>query len=172
MSDDPSTSATFSMPVPEAAHLALEPFVGTFRTEVKMWMGPGDPMVVGGTMVNSWVVGGLYLGQDYEGDASDGDFPNFQGKGFWGYNTVQKRYEGFWIDSASTIMQVELGQVDATGKVWEMFSESVSSATGEDMKKRTVITLIDDDHHRMEMYVTLADGQEMKSMEINYSRID
>ena len=26
-------------------HRKLEPFVGTFKAEVKMWMGPGDPMV-------------------------------------------------------------------------------------------------------------------------------
>ena len=37
------------------------------------------------------------------------------------------------------------------------------------MKKRSVVTLVDDDHHRMEMYFDTGEG-EIKSMEIDYER--
>lgn len=152
------------------AHKKLEPFVGTFKAEVKMWMGPGDPMVTTGTMVNSMDLGGRYLRQEYQGDESEGPFPNFAGRGFWGYNTVANKYEGFWIDSASTFMQTEAGDVDAAGRVWTMVGEFLNPQTKQPMKKRSVISVQDRDHHSLEMYFAGPDGNEVKSMEIQYQR--
>lgn len=160
----------FAMPQPGDEHVRIQPFEGTFRAEVKLWMGPGDPMISTGTITNTWQIGGLYLHQDYVGDANDGPFPGFVGKGYWGYNTTSKQYEGFWIDNASTTMQTETGDVDADGKVWTMTSDVVCPQTGQPMKKRSVITLIDNDHNRIEMFFTGSDGNEMKAMEINYTR--
>ena len=53
-------------------------------------MGPGDPMVTTGVMENTLALGGRFLRQDYTGDPSDGPFSNFEGRGYWGYNTVTK----------------------------------------------------------------------------------
>lgn len=158
------------MPRPGLEHHNLKPFAGTFQSEVKLWMGPGDPMVSTGTMVSSWHLGGLYLHQDFQGDPSEGPFPDFAGKGYWGYNTTLKQYEGFWIDNASTIMQTETGTLDDSGKVWTMTSQVPCAQTGEIMKKRSVITLIDKNQNKIEMYITGADGNEMKCMEISYRR--
>ncbi|MHC4416384.1 MAG: DUF1579 domain-containing protein [Planctomycetota bacterium] len=153
------------------AHKKFEPFVGTFRANVKMWMGPGDPHVSTGMMINTMDLGGRYLQQRYKGDAADGPFPNFEGRGYWGFNTVSGRYEGFWIDSASTFMQTEAGDVDASGKVWTMIGEVTDPQSGRPMKKKSVITLKDDDHHLHEMFFTGSEGQEWcKAMEIAYTR--
>ena len=172
MSDATKTeNQEFTMPAAGPEHKKIQPFEGTFKSEVKMWMGPGDPMISTGTITNSWKLGGLYLHQDYVGDAVEGPFPSFAGQGYWGYNTGTKKYEGFWIDNASTMMQTESGDVDADGKVWTMHSEVTCPQTGVPMKKRSVITLIDDDHNKIEMYFTPEDGNEMKAMEINYTRV-
>ncbi len=152
-----------------AEHERLKPFEGTFRAEVRMWMGPGDPMVSTGTMKNQLVLGGRFLRHHYDGDPSDGPFPEFKGEGYFGYNTIDGRWEGMWIDNASTMMQTETGQVDAAGTTWEMHSEMTDPSSGHSMKKRSVITLKDDDHHSMEMYFETPQG-EMKCMEIQYSR--
>lgn len=159
------------MPQPGDEHARIKPFEGTFDSEVKMWMGPGDPMVSTGKITNTWDVNGLYLHQDYHGDETEGPFPSFEGKGYWGFNTTTQQYEGFWIDNASTHMQMEHGKVDAGGKVWEMHSEVTCPQTGQQMKKRSLITLIDEDHNKIEMFFTGADGNEMKAMEIIYSRV-
>lgn len=151
------------------AHKKLETFVGSFTAEVKLWMGPGEPMVSTGVMENALDLGGRFLRQTYTGDPGDGPFPDFAGRGFWGYNTVTKKYEGFWIDTASTFMQNETGDVDASGKVWTMLGEMTDPKSGQPMKKRSVITLQDNDHHRMEMFFTTPQG-EFKGMEISYSR--
>ena len=67
-------------------------------------------------------------------------------------------------------MQMETGDVDETGKVWTMHSNVTCPQTGQQLVKRSVITLIDNDHHRMESFFVGDDGNEMKAMEINYER--
>ena len=160
----------YQMPQPGAEHQLLKPFEGTFAAEVKIWMGPGDPAVSTGTMVNSFQLGGLYLHQTYTGDSSEGPFPSFLGQGYWGYNTTTKKYQGLWIDNASTTMQLEHGQVDSTGRVWEMVSECIAPGSNQPMKKRSVITVVDDDHHTMVTFMEFPGQPEMKSMEISYER--
>lgn len=169
MSDDPM-AAMQEMAAPTADHERLTPFVGTFKAEVKIWMGPGEPTVSTGTMTNTWALGGRFLHQDYKGDPSPGPdpFPGFEGHGYWGFNKNTQRYEGFWIDTASTVMQHESGTVDETGKVWTMTGEIVGS-DGETTTKRSVITLVDNDQHGIEMYFIKSD-HEFKGMEIQYTR--
>lgn len=152
------------------AHKKFDPFVGTFAAEIKIWMGPGDPHVSTGVMTNVLDLGGRFLKQTYQGDQTDGPFANFQGRGFWGYNTGTKKYEGFWIDTASTLMQNETGDVDPSGKVWTMVGQMTDPTSGRPMQKRSVITLQDNDHHKMEMYFPGPDGKESKGMEITYVR--
>ncbi|MCZ6697550.1 MAG: DUF1579 domain-containing protein [Planctomycetota bacterium] len=171
MTEQSSTAAECTqMGALDDAHKNFEPFVGTFRAEVKMWMGPGEPFVSTGAMTNTFDLGGRFLRQEYKGDKNDGPFPDFEGRGFWGYNTVTKKYEGFWIDTASTFMQHETGDLDASGKAWTMVGECTNPQTGQPMQKRSVITLQDNDHHSMAMYFPGPDGQEVKGMEINYTR--
>ena len=96
-----------ALAAPTEEHTQLEAFVGKFAAEVKIWMGPGEPMVTTGVMTNSMDLGGRFLWQTYQGDAVEGPFPSFAGRGYWGYNKTDKRWEGFWIDTGSTVMQVE-----------------------------------------------------------------
>ncbi len=154
---------------PGEMHKKLEPFVGTFKATVKMWMGPGEPSESKGAMVNEWDLGGRYVKQTYSTEGDDGPFGDFAGRGFWGYNTVTNEYEGIWMDTACTMMQSDKGQVDAAGKVWTMQGAFANPETGQPMNKRTVITLKDKDHHTMEMYFQTPQG-EFKTMEIQYSR--
>ncbi len=165
-----STEQMGGPPKPGPQHALLAPFVGTFRAVVKIWMGPGDPMVSTGIMVNSFQVDGLYLHQDYTGDPSDGPFPRFVGRGYWGFNPVTGKFEGFWIDNASSIMQLEYGDVDDAGKVWTMSSTVQNPQTGDMMTKKSVIQIIDNDHHSMETYFPAPEGSEVKGMEIQYER--
>lgn len=159
-----------AMSEPVEAHRKLEPFVGTFKAEVTIWMGPGEPMVSTGTMTNTWELGGRFLHQSYAGDPDDGPFPDFQGRGYWGYNTGTNQYEGFWIDSAGTMMQHDAGSVDAGGNVWTMTGSMYNPQVNGQMTKKSVITLRDRDHHSMEMFMTGPDGKECKVMEIQYTR--
>lgn len=169
MSADPM-AAMQEMAAPGPEHERLKPFLGTFSATVRIWTGPGDPMVSTGSMTNTLELGGRFVKQDYKGDPTPDPtpFPNFEGKGYWGFNKHTQKYEGFWIDSASTVMQHEAGTVDESGKVWAMTGEIVGP-DGEATTKRSVITLVDDDHHRMEMFFTKGD-REFMGMDIQYTR--
>ncbi|MFQ5526088.1 MAG: DUF1579 domain-containing protein [Thermoanaerobaculia bacterium] len=170
MSDPNAEMEAFAaMAATTPEHDKLKPFEGTFKSEVKIWMRPGEPAVSTGTMVNEFDLDGRFLRQTYTGDPNEGPFPSFEGRGYWGYNNVTKKFEGFWIDNASTIMQSEAGEVDDSGKVWTMLGEMPNPQTGGSMKKRSVIRLEDDDHHTMEMFFDAGEG-EVKSMEISYER--
>ncbi len=158
------------MAAPTSAHEKLKPFEGTFRADVKIWMGPGEPMASTGTMTSSFDLGGRVLHQCYTGDPSEGSFPDFEGRGYWGFNKATGKYEGFWIDTASTIMQTETGDVNESGAVWTMTGSMPCQQTGGTKKKKSVITLKDNDHHSLEMYFEGPDGKEVKGMEIHYTR--
>ncbi|RME41619.1 MAG: DUF1579 domain-containing protein [Planctomycetota bacterium] len=151
-------------------HRRFEPFVGTFKARVRIWTGPGEPHVSTGVMTNTLDLGGRYLKQVYRGDAANGPFPGFEGRGFWGYNPVEQRYEGFWIDNASCVMQIDRGEVDASGTVWTMIGEMSDPQSGGTIRKRSVITLQDRNRHTMEMYIKPPQGDEFKVMEIRYER--
>ncbi len=152
-------------------HKRLQPFIGTFRAVVRLWMGPGEPLVSTGVMRNEWDLGGLYLRHTYKGDPNEGPFPDFEGRGYWSYNPATDQYEGFWIDNAACVMQTEQGRVDETGRVWTMRGETPNPQDGsKTIRKRTVVTLLDDDHHTMETYFESPQG-EFKGMEIQYERI-
>lgn len=166
MSEETQDAAAAMAPGPQ--HDRFKPFLGTFRAQVKVWMGGGEPMVSTGTMVNTLELGGRYVRQEYTGDPVEGPFGDFEGHGFWGYNGVTQEYEGFWVDNASTIMQFETGTVDESGRIWTMTSEMADPGGGR-MARRSVITLEDEDHHSMESFF-IREGQEFKGMEIRYTR--
>lgn len=166
----PETFDWHSAGQPEAHHELLKPFEGTFKAEVKMWCGPGEPQQMTGITRNRFVLDGRFLEQHYDGDAS-GDFGAYVGRGYWGYNRVTRQYEGMWIDNMSTPMMFEAGDVDAAGKVWTMAGTYDDPATGERRNKKSVIRLVSNDHNVMEMYMVDASGNEMKTMEIHYRRV-
>lgn len=160
----------FKLPAPGPEHELLKPFEGTFTAKVTMWMGPGEPTVSSGKIVNSFQLGGLYLHQSYQGDPNDGPFPSFEGQGFWGFNSTSRNFEGFWIDNVSTAMQMETGTVDETGKVFEMKSEFMMPGSDIKMKKRTLFTVHSNDHNTMESFVTPPNAPEVRNMMIEYQR--
>ena len=164
------TGECTSMQGPDEHHERLAPFVGTFKAVVKMWMGPGEPLASTGVMTNTMALDGRFLQQVYEGDPGESPFPDFQGRGYWGYNHLTSKYEGFWIDTASTIMQTDTGDVDESGTVWTMIGSMPGKQPGTTTKKKSVITLKDHDHHSIVMYFEGPDGGEFKGMEIQYTR--
>jgi len=167
MSNQQEMECAPSTPVEQHKH--FKQFVGTWKAEVSMWMGPGDPLVSTGTMVNDLDLDGRYLKQTYKGDAIDGPFPNFEGRGFWGFNDVTGKFEGLWIDNASNQMATEQGDYDAASKSWTMLGE-MSMPGGAKCAKRSVIKVLSDNEHTMEMFFTGPDGKESKGMHIKYVR--
>jgi Protein of unknown function (DUF1579) len=146
----------------------LEPLVGTFDARVRTWMDPSKPPDdTAGTSVNAWVLGDRWVQTKYEGVFLG---ETFNGIGFTGYDNVTKKYQGSWMDTASTSMMLSTGTMDAAGKVLTMKATTSDPATGKVTTADEKLTITDNDHHTLEMWGKTPDGKTFKMMEIQYTR--
>jgi hypothetical protein len=153
---------------PGEPHKKLEPMVGTFDTNVKMWMDPSKPPEEStGKTENRWVLGNRFVQQSYEGTFMG---QPFSGMGYQGYDNITKKYTGTWMDSAGTAMMNSTGTADASGKVMTFTSMMNDPMTGKACKITTKMTFSDNDHHMMEMWGPDPSGKVYKMMEITYIR--
>jgi Protein of unknown function (DUF1579) len=146
----------------------LEPLVGTFDAKVRTWMDPARPPDdTVGTSVNSWVLGDRWVQSKYEGVFLG---ETFTGIGYTGYDNVSKKYQGSWMDTASTGMMLSTGTIDSAGKVLTFKATMSDPATGKPSGAEEKITITDNDHHMLEMWSKTPDGKTFKMMEIQYTR--
>src|SRR5262249_52979692 len=77
MSEDQMMAEMMKLATPGPYHEMLKKFAGSWKTETKMWMGPGEPQVSEGTAEASMILGGRFLKQEAKG--------NFMGQPFEGF---------------------------------------------------------------------------------------
>lgn len=153
---------------PGAGHRRLEPLVGTFETTSKIWMQPGAPPSEGsGVSKHKWVLGGRYIEQSYRGKTMG--MP-FQGVGYTGYDNVQKKYVGSWMDSMGTGIMTSVGTGKPSAKKMEFESTVADPVTGKNTKFRTIVRVKDNDRHSFEMWGKGPGGKEFRTMLIDYKR--
>lgn len=153
---------------PNERHKALEPLVGEFTAEAKMYLGGPDapPDVSAGTATNEWVLGRRQLRTHYKGAFCGQDF---EGIGYFGFDNPRNVYVGTWMDTMCTMIMFHEGPHTGDDKVIEMRGE-FTNAMGQRIRDRHVTRIIDKNHHTFEMYHTGPDGKEMKIGEISYTR--
>jgi hypothetical protein len=151
---------------PGEQHKKLEPFVGTFDVKVTSWMAPGAPPAESsGTAVDSWVLGGRYVQEMF-----DGQFMGqpFSGIGYTGYDNIKKAYVSTWMDNMSTAVMLTKGTME--GNTMTSSGTMDDPMTGRQQSMQNKVTIADNDHHTMEMWGPGPDGKVYKMMEISYSR--
>jgi hypothetical protein len=101
-----------------------------------------------------------------------GEFMNnpFQGVGYLGYDNLDQKFIGSWMDTMSTTMMTSSGTYDAVKKAFTLTGKFKDPQTGQTVNSREVTTIVDANSHKMEMYHTGADGKEAKMGEITYTR--
>jgi hypothetical protein len=152
--------------MPGEPHKQLDAFVGTWNTQLKFWMAPGtDPATSTGISENRWILGGRALEQRFRGEAMG---EAFEGVGYTGYDNVKKQYWGVWMDSMSTAAMLSTGT--RSGNVYSFTGAFPDPMTGKDQKIDEKMTIVDADHHVLEMWGPGPDGKTFKTMEIAYSR--
>ena len=175
--DDPKAKAAQQQAAMEAmmkaatpgdAHKKLGAMVGTFNTDVKMWMEPGAPPTAGtGVAENTWALDGRFVQQQFSGTFMG--MP-FHGIGYTGYDNIKKHYIGSWMDNMTTSMMVSTGTPSADGKSITFMSTMDDPMTGKSSPVKETVTVVDGDHHTLEMWGAGSDGKMFKMMEIAYSR--
>jgi hypothetical protein len=155
---------------PGEHHKALEHFVGKWDTVCKVWMeGPDKPASeTKGTSEIKWILGGRYTLEELKSEMLG--MPH-SGMGITGYDNFKKQYVSFWIDNMSTAMFNTLGTFDASGKVLTSLGKMDEPMTGEkDKTVKYVVQIVGKDKHIFSVYDLVGSPNEVKVVEITYTR--
>jgi hypothetical protein len=183
------SSATAGVPSPEDMqkmmemsklnenHKLLTDSVGNWSYTVKMWMN-GDPSskpdISKGTATRKAIMDGRFVVMDVNGKMEmpgpDGKVKSmtFKGHGLEGYDNVKKKFVGTWMDNMGTGIMMSQGDYDPATKTFTYNSE-VEMMPGMKTAVREVLKMTDKDHMTFEWYENRG-GQDVKTMEINYTR--
>lgn len=168
MSDEEMMSKIKQAGTPGPAHMLLQPLVGEWRTETRLWKEPGAaPDVSTGRSTRRWIFGNRFLAEDYTGTFFG---QPFEGQGVMGYDNVLQKYTAVWIDSIGTGIMTSKGRYDPDTRSIDMTAKYSCPVTGGKRKSRAVTRIVNDNQNVFEMYDRGADGKEFKSMEMVYSR--
>ena len=152
---------------PNDNHKVLNPLVGTWSHVVRWWMTPdSQPETSKGTSETKWVMGGRFLQHTATGTSMG---QPFEGMGLTGFDNGKQTYQTLWMDNMGTGMMTGEGTYDPGKKQLTDQGRFTDPVVGQ-RSYRGVVTLIDDDHYRYEMYCADQNGKEFRMMEILYTR--
>ena len=153
---------------PGPAHQALDPLIGDWTAEVKMWMTPDAPPTISkGTAKNTWALKGRFVQQEFSGEFMG---KPFHGISFTGYDNVRQKYRSVWIDDMSTAMVTSEGDAEDGGKLITLGGDYACAMTGDEHKQtKQIFRIISRDKHVFEMHDP-SKGDDSKEMEITYTR--
>jgi len=152
---------------PGPMHEMLAAGVGEWTTVSKFWMDPAsEPMVVEGSGTIEMILGGRY-----EKSTNTSTMMGMETEGFsiTGYDNATGEFTATWIDNLGTGTAIVKGKYDESTNSIHSKGTMVDPMTGLEMEIREVRTFIDDNNQLLEMWIT-HNGQEFKSMEIEFTR--
>lgn len=153
---------------PGEPHEWLAQMAGEWTFETSMWMNPSAPPTKStGESTKTMIMEGRYLQEEMKGEMMGRPFT---GRGITGFDNVTQEVVGSWIDNMSTGLAIVRGQIDPETKRVEVRGEMKEPASGETLELRMVTSVADENHHTFEYFLVLPDGNEMKQMEIHYTR--
>jgi len=148
--------------MPGKEHEFLKKFVGDWTVEMKSWMKPGDPPMMGkGTIKTGLLFDGRYVKGQFEGMMDR----KYAGLEIIGFDRFQKKYITLWIDNMGTGFFTTGGMLDASGMVLTETGTMPDPMTGGMQKVKDVTTFKPDGSYTFEMFMIMPDGKEFKSME-------
>jgi hypothetical protein len=165
--DDAMMKAWQSYMTPGDVHKMIAKSDGKWNADVSMWMAPDAPVTKSTAVCeNKMILGGRYQQSFYKGTMMN--MP-FEGMSLLGYDNAKKTFISNWVDNMGTGIMYMEGTWDEATKSINFKGKSIDPTTGKDIDFREVFKLVDNNNQIMEMYST-ANGKEMKTMEIKFSR--
>jgi hypothetical protein len=155
-------------------HKLLADLAGSWSTSVKM-MEPGkEPTVSKGSVTYKSIMNGRYFVGDHTGSmkmpGADGKMKDFTFKGMStdGYDNVKQKFTSSWMDNMGTGIMTMDGTYDPATKTFTYTGE-MEMVPGMKSPVRSVVKVTDKNHRTFEWYENRG-GQEMKTLEIDYTR--
>ncbi len=154
---------------PGPQHAMLARMAGEWTGIVKLQMDPSQPVQESpSTSSITVLMDGRYIQEMVSGQWAG--MP-YRGMGLYGFDNVSGKYVATLIDNMGTGFMTCVGTADTSGKVIRWDAVMNDPVTGKPVTSRMVTTVIDDDHHRLEMFGVPPGAQkEMKIMTIDYAR--
>lgn len=152
---------------PGEPHKHLQKLAGEWKTVTKSYQpGADDPVeTVEGTAKFESILGGRFVRQTFK--STHLGMP-FNGVGIMGYDNAKKKHVGTWIDSMGTGILTTEGDYDPDTHTATEFGTS-SSPQGP-MKFKMLTKYADEDNFTFTLYLLPGEDQEVKMMEIEYTR--
>lgn len=150
-------------------HKELAKWDGKWKCETTMWESKDSkPFTTTLNGVNKMILDGHYQQASYEGSMMG---MTFKGVGITGYDNHLKKYITVWSDNMGTgIMKLE-GTRDESSKSTTYAGSVKNPANGLDCEVKQVMTDVDDNTQKMEMYGSdPKTGEPFKTMEIVMKR--
>lgn len=152
---------------PGPMHEMLATSVGDWKTINKFWMDPaGEPMITEGTGKTEMILGGRYQKSTHKSTMMGMET---EGISIMGYDNATQEFTSTWIDNIGTGTAVAKGRYDEKTNSITLNGTMVDPMSKQEMNFREVLKFLDDDHHLLEMYMVF-NGEEFKSMEIEFVR--
>ena len=155
-------------------HKILADLAGSWSYTVKM-MAPGEtPSTSTGSVTRKPVMNGRFFLGEFTGTmkmpGADGKMKDFTFKGMSveGYDNVKQKFVSSWVDNMGTGILNSEGSYDPATKTFTYTGE-MEPVPGMKVPVREVIKITDKNHHIFEWYENRG-GQEMKTLEIDYTR--
>lgn len=154
---------------PGPVHKMLAKSDGKWTAETTMWMDPSAPPTKSkASCTNKMIMGGRYQLSEFKGSFME--MP-FDGMGLLAYDNAKKVFVSTWVDNMGSGIMVLEGIWDEATKTINFSGKCTDPMTGKDEKVREVYTIVNDNHHRMSMFMKdPASGKEFKTMEIEFKR--
>lgn len=148
-------------------HEGMAKQVGTFDVAVKSWMDPAAPPITSkGVATRTLHLGGRVLHEEFQGDMMGAPFTGLSRSG---YDNVSGEYWSTWTDSMSTGIMLSKGECDESHTCTYVGTYN-DPIKGGPVTNRFVVKSISPDEQHFEMYGPGRDGDEVKMMEMTYTR--
>jgi hypothetical protein len=152
--------------VPLEQHEMLKMDEGIWDAKISMWTAPGTDPIQGTAKEVNTMIGELWSVGTLEGNIGALDFV---GQATLGYDPVQKKYVGTWIDSVTSVITHMLGTYDAESKTLTLFYE-IFAEDGQAEERKNIMVY---DKNTRDFTMFIKNGDEWtKSMEIMYQRVE
>lgn len=165
------TNAWTAYMTPAKQHEMMAKDTGKWTADMKFWNAytPDAPAeTMQSTAEYKMILDGRYQEGVYKGEMWG--MP-FEGRSTMAFDNASQEYISTWMDNMGTGLMVMRGTYDEASKTLTLTGSMMDPVFKKEKKQKEVLTYIDDDTQKMEMYDVAADGKEFKTMEILSKRV-